>query len=150
MENTRREFVLSSLMAAFAARALAQQEATAQQKKPITSQAVPFDQIPVRTAEDGRESRPCVDGVTPNVGVEMHQTKLPPGKMPHPPHRHAHDELFLIRTGTATVTIAGKATTLGPGGYAIITGNDEHGIKNTGDVPAEYFVVALRKPGSPD
>ena len=147
MSRTRREFVVSSVMAAVAARAFAQEQSS-KAKLPIASQAVAFDQIQVRTAEDGRETRPCLDGLTPNVQLEMHQTKLPPGKSPHPPHRHPHDELFLMRSGTVTVTIAGKSTTIGPGGFVIVTNNDEHGVKNTGTVPAEYFVVALRKLGS--
>ena len=123
-------------------------ETPADRTRPISSQAVPFRDLPLRKAADGRETRPCLLGQTTNVDLEMHQTKLPPGKMPHPPHRHAHDELFLVRRGTVTVTISGKSTTLGPGGFAIVTNNDEHGVKNTGTVPAEYFVVALTKQGA--
>jgi quercetin dioxygenase-like cupin family protein len=152
--STRREFVFSSLMAALAMPAFAQKpgsppasETPADRTHPISSQAVPFPDLQLKKAADGRETRPCLLGRTTNVDLEMHQTKLPPGKMPHPPHRHPHDELFLVRRGTVTVTISGKSTTLGPGGFAIVTNNDEHGVKNTGTVPAEYFVVALTKQG---
>ena len=147
MAHTRRDFCFTSLMTVAGIRAIAQQTSSSPAKPlaPISSQAVAFSEISVKSADDGRETRACLNGRTPNVGLEMHQTKLPPGKMPHPPHRHPHDELFLVRTGTVAVTISGKSKTLGPGSYAIITGNDEHSIKNTGEVPAEYFVVALSK-----
>ena len=151
MARTRRDFCWTSLMTAVGISAIAQQTsstpatAPAKLRTPIGSQAVRFSELSVKTADDGRETRACLNGRTPNVDLEMHQTKLPPGKMPHPAHRHPHDELFLVRTGTVTITISGKPKIVGPGGYAIITGNDEHSIKNTGRVPAQYFVVALSK-----
>jgi mannose-6-phosphate isomerase-like protein (cupin superfamily) len=65
--------------------------------------------------------------------------------MPHPPHHHPHEEMFLIREGTLEVTINGKSTQLGPGSVGFVGSNDEHGIRNIGTTPTEYFVVALGK-----
>jgi quercetin dioxygenase-like cupin family protein len=50
-----------------------------------------------------------LDGVT-HTGehLEVHETTLAPGGSPHPPHRHKHEELFLIIKGSLAVTIEGK------------------------------------------
>jgi mannose-6-phosphate isomerase-like protein (cupin superfamily) len=77
--------------------------------------------------------------------VEVHQTRLDPGAIPHPPHHHLHEEMFLLREGTLEVTIGGKSTSLGPGSVGFVGSNDEHGVRNTGTTPAEYFVVAFGK-----
>jgi quercetin dioxygenase-like cupin family protein len=73
----------------------------------------------------------------------MHETELRPGSAPHPPHRHKHSEFWLVRKGTVEITIKGKPNKLGPGSAAFAASNDEHGIKNVGDVVASYFVVAI-------
>jgi quercetin dioxygenase-like cupin family protein len=65
--------------------------------------------------------------------------------MPHPPHHHLHEEMFLVREGTIEVTISGQSSRLAPGSVAFVGSNDEHGIHNAGPTPAEYFVVALGK-----
>lgn len=75
--------------------------------------------------------------------VAMHETELAPGQMPHPPHHHAHEEVFMMREGTLEVTVAGQTTKIGPGSAAFIASNDEHGVKNTGDTPVRYFVFEL-------
>ncbi len=68
---------------------------------------------------------------------------MPPGGMPHPAHRHVHEEMFFIRSGTMEVNIEGRATRLGPGGVAYIASNELHGVRNVGTNTAEYFVLAL-------
>jgi quercetin dioxygenase-like cupin family protein len=65
--------------------------------------------------------------------------------MPHPPHHHLHEEMFLIREGTLEVTISGKPRRLDAGSVAFVGSNDEHGIRNAGKSPTVYFVVALGK-----
>ena len=75
--------------------------------------------------------------------LDLHETELPPGQMPHAPHRHVHEELLLIREGQLEVTIAGKMSRLGPGSTAYLASNQEHGWKNVGNLPARYFVLGL-------
>ncbi|MGH9444962.1 MAG: cupin domain-containing protein [Terriglobia bacterium] len=93
---------------------------------------------------DGSRSWPVLNGEThTGFHIELHETELKPGARPHPPHRHVHEEIFLIREGTVEVTLAGKSTRIGPGSVAYVASNVLHGIVNRGEANAAYFVIAL-------
>jgi quercetin dioxygenase-like cupin family protein len=101
--------------------------------------------MPVRKNGEN-ELRPVLSGELHNGSyLEVHETRLAPGGMPHPAHHHLHEEMFLVRAGTIEVTTNGKPSQLGPGSVAFVKSNDEHGIRNAGTTPAEYFVVELGK-----
>lgn len=105
--------------------------------------AFPYDKIPMHVS-NGTESRPVFKGKLPTgEAVEVHETTLPPGGAPHPPHRHEHSEMWLVREGTVEFTVNGNSFRVGPGSVGLATSNDLHGIRNPGDVPAAYFVVAV-------
>jgi mannose-6-phosphate isomerase-like protein (cupin superfamily) len=114
----------------------------------LASKAYRFEDLPARKREV-TVSRPVLDGQThEGTSLELHETELAPGSAPHPPHHHVHEEIFMIREGTVEVTISGHSTTLGPGAVAFVASNEEHGIRNRGTTPAQYFVVEIgtRKP----
>ena len=95
-------------------------------------------------ADGGNTFRAIFDGATHSgFYVALHATELAPGAMPHPPHHHVHEEIFLIREGTLLVTISRQESTLGPGDVAYVASGDEHGIRNTGSTVARYFVFEL-------
>ena len=125
--------------------ALAASPGVAAQKTILPSKAFRYEELPVKKAT-GHESRAILSGELHNgCYVEVHQTRLAPGAMPHPPHHHLHEEMFMVREGTLAVTISGKSTSLGPGSVGFVGSNDEHGVRNSGTTPAEYFVVAFGK-----
>lgn len=109
----------------------------------LSSFAKPFDQLPVK--HNGQnESRSILNGIThAGCPLEAHETTLAVGAQPHPPHHHEHEELVLIEKGTVTVTIEGKSTVIGPGSATFFRSGETHGMRNTGQEPAQYFVVAI-------
>jgi quercetin dioxygenase-like cupin family protein len=110
---------------------------------PIPSKVVRFEDLPVESG-DGHALRRILEGKThTGYAIEMHETDLAPGAMPHPAHHHAHEEVFLVREGTLEVTLAGRASRLSPGSVAYVASNEEHGIRNAGPSHAQYFVIAL-------
>lgn len=109
----------------------------------IPSKLLRFEDLRVEHG-GGNTLRRVLEGTTHSgYRIEMHETDLAPGAMPHPAHRHAHEEMFLVREGTLEVTIAGQAARLGSGSVAYVASNDEHGISNAGPTHAQYFVIAL-------
>ncbi len=89
-------------------------------------------------------SRPVFEGLTHDgTRIAMHESQLAPGGMPHPPHHHKHEEMFMLREGTLEVTIAGKSSQAGRGDVVFVASNEEHGIKNVGKTAAQYFVLEL-------
>jgi mannose-6-phosphate isomerase-like protein (cupin superfamily) len=142
MDTTRRTLCLS--LSALAATALARNASAADQPlAPIPSFAKPFDTLPVHQ-NGANASRAILDGMThSNDHLEVHETTLFPGSSPHPPHQHAHEELFLMMQGQLAVTISGKTTVIDPGGAAFVHSGELHGVRNPGTTPAQYFVVAI-------
>ncbi len=108
------------------------------------SEAFPYDKLPVSHSKNGGESRHVTQGVLPTGEyVEMHETTLPPGQMPHPPHKHRHSEFMMIRVGTVEFDNDGQKETVGPGGVIFAASDRMHGLKNIGTVAAQYFVLAI-------
>ena len=105
--------------------------------------AIRFEDLPVKKTANG-ETRPVMQGVLPTgESVEMHETSLLPGHMPHPAHKHRHSEIMCIREGTLEFENDGKPERVGPGGVVFAASNVMHGLKNVGDTTAQYFVIAI-------
>jgi mannose-6-phosphate isomerase-like protein (cupin superfamily) len=142
MPLTRRELCSVFPVALLPALYVVQNSPSAAQS-PLPSAVYPFDDLPVRTA-NGVEFRDVLKGrLATGESLEVHETTLPPGGAPHPPHHHLHSEMWLIREGTVELAVGSKTYRLGPGSVGFVHSNDEHGIKNVGATPAVYFVVAI-------
>ena len=136
MHHTRRElsFLLPALVAA------------AQPAKPLLpSKSYEFTDLPVKVNEKTHgETRQVFDGTTHDgEPIDLHITTLAPGQMPHAAHHHVYEELIFIQTGKLEIIINDKISHVGPGSVVYVASNDEHGWKNVGDIPAQYFVLAI-------
>ena len=141
MDLTRRE-LCSALSGALLAVLLSAKDSD-QPAAALPSTMCPYDKLPVQTS-NGAEFRTVLKGkLATGESLEVHETTLPPGGAPHPPHHHQHSEMWLIREGTVELTVNGTRYRLGPGSVGFVHSNDEHGINNLGSAPATYFVVAI-------
>jgi quercetin dioxygenase-like cupin family protein len=111
---------------------------------PAHSTAYSFDKLPVTYSSGGAATRPVFRGKLPTgERVELHETTLMPGQMPHPAHRHVHTEFMLIREGAVEFILEGRSEQMAAGGVAYAASGEFHGLKNVGTVPANYFVIAI-------
>jgi quercetin dioxygenase-like cupin family protein len=81
--------------------------------------------------------------------LEIHISTLPPGKSPHAPHQHQHEELLIIKEGTLETFQSGATRKVGPGGIIFQASNEMHNVTNVGQAPATYFVIGWKVPGAP-
>jgi quercetin dioxygenase-like cupin family protein len=131
-------------LSAFAMLAVAA-EARADDSVPMTASRVfKFDALPKTPNANGGWARQVMHGTLPTGEfVEIHETMLPPGQMPHPAHRHPNTEFALIREGKLEFMNNGKSESAGPGDVIYAASNVLHGWKNVGDGPATYFIVSV-------
>jgi quercetin dioxygenase-like cupin family protein len=112
----------------------------------LPSKVYEFDKLPVKTnPKTHAQSRQVFHGTThTGCPLDLHITTLPPGQMPHAAHSHEHEEMMFIKEGTLQATINGHNYTAGPGSVIYVASNEMHGLKNVGDTPAQYFVLAIQ------
>jgi mannose-6-phosphate isomerase-like protein (cupin superfamily) len=111
----------------------------------LPSGAFQFDQLPLHIANNNAQIRMIMRGkLATGEGIEVHETTLPPGGAPTATtHHHPHSEMWLVREGNIELTVNGKTYPLGPGSLGFARSNDEHGIRNSGNTPARYFLIAV-------
>jgi len=79
---------------------------------------------------------------TPTLAeLEIHISTLDPGKSPHAPHQHEHEELLILKDGTLETFQNGATRRIGPGGIIFQASNELHNVTNVGSTPATYFVI---------
>jgi uncharacterized cupin superfamily protein len=138
---TRRDLfvALVSASVAIAGVALAQSNA-----KPVMHSCV-FNWADLKPAPTKQgERRAVFDAPTPALAeFECHITTLNPGEAPHPPHRHADEELMVIKEGTVEALQGDQTNIVTTGGIIFEASNELHGLRNVGTNRATYFVFKI-------
>jgi hypothetical protein len=110
------------------------------------SRVIKYKDIPVRTFPNGGTQRPVISGTLPTGEfIELHESMLPAGQMPHPPHKHPNTEVLFILDGDLEYLDDGKPTRIGPKDIVFSASNIMHGLKNVGTTPANYIVCSISK-----
>jgi quercetin dioxygenase-like cupin family protein len=138
MSLSRRQ--LSLLLPALAARAGAQQApSTTLSSKVYHSARIPY------VGDDKKKGRQFFHG--PNhsgFNLEMHETILGAGVQTHAPHKHEHEEIVIVHSGTVETLFEGKTDVAEAGSVIYIGSNQMHSVRNAGTSPCVYYVIELR------
>jgi XRE family transcriptional regulator, regulator of sulfur utilization len=114
----------------------------------LSSTAVSWEEIQAKPSPNGR-ARQVFRAPTATLDeLELHVTTLPAGESSHPPHKHADEEIIIIKEGTVEATVDGQVRKVGPGSVIFQASNQLHGLRNVGDGPAVYHVIRWTSPGS--
>lgn len=117
---------------------------------PLGSTVFKWEELAVRTTANG-EARRVANQPTATLKVfESHVTTLNPGKASHPPHRHAHEELIIVKDGTVEVNLNGETRVVGPGSAFFYASNDPHALRNVGETRATYWVFTFHTGATAD
>jgi mannose-6-phosphate isomerase-like protein (cupin superfamily) len=127
----------------FPALAAAQQSQPPAQTGTLPSKAFPLGELSARQSGTIKLYQILTGNTHTGYRVDLHESDLPGGGVPHPPHRHVHEELLFVREGELEVVINGQWTRLAPGSCAYMASNDLHVYRNPGSATAKYFVLAL-------
>jgi mannose-6-phosphate isomerase-like protein (cupin superfamily) len=156
-EMTRREMFVG--LSAVAALGVAATEVTVEAQTPAAAsgipgasgagvlsqaRAYPFDQMPVRKMANGGESRDVLRGELPTGEIiAVHESQQPAGMAPNTPHTIQHSEVMVVVEGTLEFVHDGRSEKVGPGGVILVPTGTLHTVRNVGDGPARYCVVAI-------
>lgn len=112
--------------------ALAAAGSKAQTPPMLSSKTYRFEDLVTKTNANTKSTAVLEGKTHTGFAIQVHETEVFPGQMPHPPHHHEHEEVTMVREGSLEVTIAGKVSHAGPGSVIFVGSNDEHGWKNIG------------------
>jgi mannose-6-phosphate isomerase-like protein (cupin superfamily) len=113
------------------------------------SRVIRFGDLPVVKLDNGGVQRPVMSGTLPTGEfIEIHETVLPRGKTPHPPHHHPNSEWLFIQSGTLEYNDNGTIVKIGPGDIVFSASNVTHGLNNVGTTDATYIVFSVSKQSS--
>ena len=111
---------------------------------PATSKVFRFSELPGRRNPNGSESRDIGHGaLATGELVAVHESVQPAGVPPNPAHRIEHTELICVREGTLEFLHDGRSEQAVAGDLILVAKGTLHAVRNVGNGPASYFVVAI-------
>jgi mannose-6-phosphate isomerase-like protein (cupin superfamily) len=142
---TRRDLVLSLPALAMVGEAMASfsQTSTAAKDELSHSKSFAIRSLAISDSPSGSFQHVATGKLATGEQIEIHNTTLNPGAMPHPAHRHAHTEFMVIREGSLSWILGEESFTAGPGDILYARSMELHGLKNIGPTVARYAVIAI-------
>jgi XRE family transcriptional regulator, regulator of sulfur utilization len=135
---TRRDLCVAAVSACVAVAGLALAESNG---KPVMhSRVFNWADLKATPTKQGERRAVCDAPMPALAEFEGHVTTLNPGESPHPPHRHADEELMVVKEGTLEAMQNGVTNIVTTGGIIFEASNEEHGLRNVGTNRATYFV----------
>ena len=86
---------------------------------------------------------PYVDDSRGAQQMFFHMSVIDPGKMVHPPHDHAGEEIMFILEGTGEVQIGETKRIVHPMTALFFPEHVLHGLRNVGTSPIRYLVARV-------
>ena len=115
----------------------------------LASRVYEWSLLPVRSAKVG-ERRDVFNSPTLTCrNLSCHVTTVPGGQASHGAHRHADEEVVVVKEGVIEVLANGSTFRAGPGSVCFFASNEEHGMRNTGDTTATYYVIRVVTDATP-
>ncbi|HRE82209.1 MAG TPA: cupin domain-containing protein [Opitutaceae bacterium] len=115
---------------------------------PLASQVFQWKDLPVKVTPNGMRRDVFNTSTATLLNLECHVTTLLPGRMSHPPHQHAHEEIIIVTEGSLEVNLKGEITEAGTGSILFYAPQDLHGVKNNGTTNATYHVFTWKTPAT--
>ncbi|HSM47837.1 MAG TPA: cupin domain-containing protein [Draconibacterium sp.] len=117
----------------------------------VESKVYSFSKANIEKTKSG-EKRQLIDGETTHLeNFEIHTTMLEPGTAPHGSQVHTdYEEIVFVKEGRIEMMINETKKVLGPGSVALILPGDEHGIVNTGESQATYYIIKYKSKAAMD
>ena len=75
--------------------------------------------------------------------VALHVSMQPAGTVPNPAHRIEHSEIICLREGALEYQHDGVTERASAGDVLFVSKGTMHGVRNVGDGPAAYLVLAI-------
>ena len=108
------------------------------------SKVFAYEGMPVRTMANGGQSRDVVRGLlATGEAVAVHESMQPAGMVPNVAHAIDHAEIMMVLEGSLEFQHDGKTELVGPGGVIYIARGTMHRVRNVGDGPMRYTVIAI-------
>lgn len=108
------------------------------------SQVLHFDTLPMHKNPNGSESRNAISGQLPTgERVSVHESVQPAGIPANPAHRIDHTEFICVREGTVEFQHEDVTERASAGDIILVAKGTLHALRNIGNGPASYFVVAI-------
>lgn len=98
----------------------------------------------MHTGANGSSGRNILAGRLPTgEEISLHESVQPAGTTPNPAHRIHHTEIICLREGSLEFTHDGVTERAEAGDVLFVALNTLHGVRNVGNGPAAYFVLAI-------